>query len=90
MKKKAPDVTPASQLGFDTIPEGVVEEVEASKLSTEVLITELWERRVTIKDIFGQFYALEEMANQPFLTVEDVELAGLVSLPDEPIERQPF
>ena len=73
---------------------------------TETLIEELWDRGVDIQRIFGQFYALEEMANHrsdlvfgndedgqhgiPPLTVGDVELAGLTSLPNQPIPRQPF
>lgn len=56
------------------------------------MIRILWERGVTIEDIFGQYYAMEEMANarddeifgndeegqhgRPPLTVGDAQLAG--------------
>lgn len=35
----------------------------AKRLRTDVLISELYRRGVSIEDIFGQFYALEEMAS---------------------------
>lgn len=56
------------------------------------MIRILWERGVTIEEIFGQYYAMEEMANarddeifgndeegqhgRPPLTVGDAQLAG--------------
>ncbi len=61
-------------------------------LTNEQLINMLHERGVTIEQIFGQYYAIEEMGNAQWelLTVGDVELAGLATQPDTPINRQPF
>jgi len=71
---------------------------------TEDLITEIHKRGTTIEQVFAQFYALEAMADGKHdelfgngedgqhgrpLTVGDVELAGLASLPEVPNPR-PF
>jgi len=76
------------------------------KARTDTLVAELYRRGVTIQDIFGVFYALEQMEGARLdelfgndeegehgrqpLTVEDAELAGFASLPVEPSNRQPF
>lgn len=96
------DITPANKLQFDT----VVEKPIIKRLSTDKLMNELWERGVTIQEVFGRFYELEAIVDarydevfgsdeagqhgRPQLTVADAELAGLASVPDQPIDRQPF
>lgn len=78
----------------------------AKKLRTDVMVSELYRRGVTIEEIFRQYYALEEMASarddtifgndedgqhgRPPLTVADAELAGFTRLPDKPLPKQPF
>lgn len=72
---------------------------------TDKLIAELHHRGITIEDIFGQYYAMEAIADArddeifgndeegqhgAVLTVGDVHLAGLANLPDKPTTRQPF
>lgn len=73
---------------------------------SDVLITELYRRGVTIEDVFSIFYSLEQMElarlDEMFgndeegqhgrqpLTVADVELVGFTKLPLEPLNRQPF
>lgn len=73
-------------------------------LTHEELIDELYKRGVTVEQVFAQFYATEAMATgkdweingngeegqhgSP-LTVGDVELAGLATLPETPDPR-PF
>lgn len=72
-------------------------------MTTGRMVKKLHERGVTIGDIFGMYYALEEQASakddeifgndeegQHGLSVGDAELAGLTELPAEPIDRQPF
>lgn len=55
------------------------------------LIAELYNRGITIKEIFGRYYEFDEMSdNPPILAVGDVELAGISELPVTPTERQPF
>lgn len=78
---------------------------EASKLSTDVMLQELYSRGISIADIFGVYYELEAIADArddalfgndeegqhgAQLTVGDAELAGLAQLPNKPTERQPF
>lgn len=41
---------------------------------TDVLVQELYIRGTTIKEIFGQYYEMDEMGSS--LTVEDAVLAG--------------
>ena len=48
----------------------------AKSICDEVLISELHRRGVTIETIFGQYYALDEMASHSTLTVGDARLAG--------------
>ena len=64
----------------------------ARRLRTDVITSELYRRGVTIEDIFGQYYAIEEMASaaddeifgndeegqhgRQPLTVGDAQLAG--------------
>ena len=73
--------------------------------TTGRMVATLYMRGVTIVDIFGMYYALEEQASahddkihgndedgqhgNP-LTVGDAELVGLTSLPESPTDRQPF
>lgn len=63
-----------------------------TKVDTDLLVQELFNRGTSIEDIFGQYYAMEEMANarddeifgndeegqhgRPVLTVGDARLAG--------------
>lgn len=74
---------------------GYGQKAKARQLPTEVLVTELWKRGVSISDIFGQFYALEMIEDakhddifgddeeglhgRPRLTLNDAELAGRAS-----------
>ena len=48
---------------------------DAMKLSTDILIDELYSRGVSIKQIFARYYELDAHADAHSLTVEDVELA---------------
>lgn len=57
-------------------------------VTTDNLVEELYRRGVTISDIFSTYYALDAQGDN--LTVGDVELAGLASLPEVPNPRQPF
>lgn len=73
---------------------------------TDILITELHDRGVSIQDVFAQYYAMEAAedahSDELFgndeqgqhgkpLTVGDAELAGLTpQLPNQPLETQPF
>ena len=89
-------VIPPSQLDTDitSVPEEVIDTVEATKLPTAVMIYALWERGVDIQQIFGQYYALEAAAaaagntSQAPLTVSDAELVGLTGT-DQPNDK-PF
>lgn len=54
------------------------EEFELSKADTRLMAKELYERGVSIRDIFGIYYELEEAGNGRSMTVEDAELAGLL------------
>ncbi len=61
------DVTPPEKVNYDTKPviERQVKEIADIFLKTicnQCLITELHNRGVSIEDIFGQYYAEEEMA----------------------------
>lgn len=83
--KPLPQSVPSYLRGYGT--QGRV----AKRLRSDVLISELYRRGVSIEDIFGQFYALEEMASarddeifgndeegqhgRPPLTVGDARLA---------------
>lgn len=60
MAKLIQDVTPV--IDVPAYQRGFGQARQAKRLRSEVLITELWERGVTIETIFGNFYALEEMA----------------------------
>lgn len=74
-------------------------------VSDEVLIATLFIRGVSIKDIFARYYEYQAMSDAvddeihgndeegqhgQQLTVGDAELAGVASLPDKPVARQPF
>ncbi len=70
-------------------------------VDTDILVTELAMRGVTVTDIFGMYYALEAIAaaqsDELFgnlmkpITLEDAELAGLAPLPEVPnLNPQPF
>ena len=77
---------------------------KARKLTTKAMVMELHNRGVTIQDIFGMYYAIEEAASARHdaifgndeegqhgrMTVGDAELAGYTSLPEQPVTRQPF
>lgn len=65
MGKLIQDIIPFKKQSFDVndIPEKVFQEVEASRLPTGVMVEELFNRGVSIEDIFGIYYALEEMGN---------------------------
>jgi len=73
------------------------------KARTDTLVAELYRRGVTMQEIFGVFYALEQMEDARLdeifgndeegqhgrvpLTVEDAELVGFVSQPIPPTGR---
>ncbi|MGK2896073.1 MAG: hypothetical protein ACSLEY_00510 [Candidatus Saccharimonadales bacterium] len=74
-------------------------------VAVEWMVNELHERGVTIEDIFGMYYAIEANADARderifgndeegqhgrVLTVGDAQLAGLATLPDKPVPKQPF
>lgn len=72
-------------------PKKHINKVEQHRVSSENLIAVLFSRGVDIQTIFGQYYAMEEMGNHGVtLTVADAEIAGLASLPNKPLPRQPF
>lgn len=48
-------------------------------VDSRLLIAELYARGVSIKDIFGLYYELEEMGNGRTMTVEDAAIAGNIS-----------
>ena len=53
------------------------EEYQATRIDTDILVNELWERGITIRDIFGKYYEREEAGHAHSLTVEDARLAGM-------------
>lgn len=54
-----------------------VKDTEIAQADNVRLIKELYDRGVTIRDIFGRYYEFEEAGNGRTMTVEDVLLAGL-------------
>lgn len=78
----------------------------ARRLRTDVIISELYRRGVTIEDIFGQYYAIEEMASaaddeifgndeegqhgRQPLTVGDALLVAPPLPPKRPLGEVPF
>lgn len=50
------DIRPAYQRGYGKHARKV------SRIKTEILVSELYNRGVNITDIFGMYYAMEEMA----------------------------
>lgn len=44
-------------------------------IDSQLLMMELYNRGVTIRDIFGAYYEMEETNNNRSMTVEDAELA---------------
>lgn len=75
-----------------------------TKLTNEELIATLYIRGVTIGDIFSRYFEYDahetarndelfgndEEGQHGRLTVGDAQLAGHTTLPNKPIERQPF
>lgn len=53
------------------VAEGLVE-----KVGSELLIKELYDRGVSVKDIFGRYYEFDEINSAQTLDVEDARLAG--------------
>ena len=65
MDKLIHDITPVLKK-VDTTPSymrGFGQKQQAKRLSSEVMVEELFNRGVTIETIFGNFYALEAMAD---------------------------
>lgn len=50
------------------------EEWQLSKYGSENLIQELYRRGVSVKDIFGRYYEMEEAGNARTMDVEDAQL----------------
>lgn len=78
------DVIPFRKQNFDTKQHTSTKRI----VSTEVLVTTLYIRGVSIKDIFGMYYALDEQATTPTITVEEARLAGYGT--PEIDHKQPF
>jgi hypothetical protein len=51
---------------------------QAQRLDSDVMINELYERGVTIRDIFGKFYEREAAADARTMLIEDAELSGVI------------
>lgn len=60
MDKLIQDITPVETPAY---LRGYGQKTQAKRLTTEVMVEELFHRGVTIEDIFGQFYAMEAMAD---------------------------
>lgn len=108
------DIKPPSDDTFDTVPEPAkpsraqmlpVDANYIEHVDGRLMIAELYARGVTVEDIFGVYYELEEMGNarsdQAFgsdeqgqhgrMTVADAEVSGLAPTVVNPKnERQPF
>ena len=51
------------------------QEYYITKVDTPILVKELWERGVSVKDVFGYYYQWEAAEDGRKMTVEDAELA---------------
>lgn len=58
------------------------EDWELGHFDTQMLVTELYARGVSIKDIFGRYYEFEAAGDARTMDVEDAELAGVIQNQD--------
>lgn len=83
------DVKPRTVVTHKSIKRGY-DAHDVSKVETDIIVNELFERRVSIKDIFGKYYEREVAADGRSMTLEDAELAGVADTVVIITERQPF
>lgn len=82
------DIRPydARQALRDAVEEEKAREAwELGRFDNQMLITELYSRGVSIKDIFGRYYEFEAAGDGRTMDIEDAELAGVIVNQDRSI-----